>query len=59
MRDLNASLDRFSVANKLLTENASDSDHILVRKTKLRKDMKVTFTLAYSKGLKSATLISR
>ena len=59
MRDLNASLGRFSVTNEPLTRNTNDTDHILDRKTKLRKDMKVKFTLGDSEELKSATLISR
>ena len=39
--------------------NTSDTNHILDRKAKLRKDMKVKFTLRNSEELKSATLISR
>ena len=57
MHDINASLERLSVTNKPLTENTSDTDHILERKAKLRKDMKVKFTLGNSEELKSATLI--
>ena len=39
--------------------NARDTDHILDRKTKLRKDMTVKFTFGDSNELKSATLVSR
>ena len=57
MHDINASLERLSVINKPLTENTSDTDHILEREAKLRKDIKVKFTLGNSEELKSATLI--
>ena len=59
MHDINESLERLSVTDKPLTENTSDTDHILERKAKLRKDMKVKFTLGNSEELKSATLISK
>ena len=59
MRDLNALVERLSVTDQPLTGNTSDTDHILDRKAKLRKGMKVKFTLGNSKELKSATLISK
>ena len=59
MCDLNASLEQLSVTDELLTENTRDTDHILDRKTKLRKDMKVKFTLGDSEELKSPTRISK
>ena len=59
MHNLNASLERLSVTDEPLTRNASDTDHILDRKAKLRKEMKVKFTLRNSEEMKSSTLISR
>ena len=59
MRDLNASLERLSLTDQLLTGNTSDTNHIRDRKAKLRKDIKVKFKLGNSEELKSATLISR
>ena len=59
MQDLNLSVELLSVTDKPLTRNTSDPDHILDRKTKLRKDMKIKFTLGDSGELKSATLVSR
>ena len=47
------------VTDEPLTGNTTDPDHTLDRKTKLRKDMKVKFTLGDSEELKSATRISR
>ena len=35
----------------------SDTDHILDRKAKLKKDMKVKFTLGHLQEMKSANLI--
>ena len=48
-----------SVKDGPVTGNTSDTDHVLDRKTKLRKDMKVKFTFGDSEELKSTTLISR
>ena len=45
--------------NKPFTGNTSDTDRILDRKTKLRKDVKLKFIVGDSEELKSATLISR
>ena len=59
MCNLNASLEQLSVTDEPLTGNTSDTDHILDRMVKLRKYMKVKFTLGNSEELKSATLISR
>ena len=59
MNDLNASLEQLSVTDEPLTGNIHNTDHILDRKAKLRKYMKVKFTLGNSEELKSITLISR
>ena len=48
-----------SVTDESLTGNTSDTDHILDRKTKLRKDMTIKFTFGDSEALKIATLTSR
>ena len=45
MCNLNVSLEPLFVTDESLTGNTSGTDHILDRKTKLRKDMKVKFTL--------------